>query len=455
VSTYSTAAEVARVRQHSTVTVRAEPRWDLAFLGILAYLVIEYTRLGAMFPKLGELQVGKIAIGICAVGYVLYRLSGGKRSNIGGVDIALMAFLLASFLSACFARYQEFAWAGFADAVRWVVIFFLISRIVTNSWRLRVFVFLLLLLNLKLAQFVIRSYFAQRAFGRSEEFLSRHGVGAGSTGFFGNAGDLGVAMCVVWPLAGFLFFGERRKFPRLLLLVSSMFFLAAILLCGSRGALVAAAVTALAACVRNPRRLAATVMVLVLVLGVLFFLPAANKERLRSALDWENDPTASIRIELWRSGLKVIRDHPIIGVGPWNFNRTYAEYYASSEPNPAPWAPHSIYLQALSELGLVGTVPLLVLWVLPLRLNARTRKHLLASGLAGPRSFEYCLAVGLDLALVGFLVSGAFLTVLYYPHLWILLGLSVGLYTTCNRKGLEKAVAELESQRRSLPLASC
>lgn len=453
--TSSTVAEVVTLRPGSTVTARTELRWDLAFLGILAYLVVEYTRLGAMFPNLGQFHVGKTVVGITAVGYVLYRLGGGKKSSISGIDVALLGFLLASFLSACFARYQEFAWAGFADALRWGMVFFLVSRIVSTSWRLRVFVFLLLLLNLKLAQFVIRSYFAQQAFGRSEEFLSVHGVGAGSTGFFGNAGDLGVAMCVVWPLAGFLLFGERRKLLRLFLLVSFAAFLAAILLCGSRGALVGAGVVALTTWTRNLRRLAATVMILALVVGTLFVLPAANRQRMRSAFDWENDPTASIRIGLWKSGLKVFRDYPIIGVGPWNFNRTYAEYYANSDPNPAPWAPHSIYLQALSELGLVGTVPLLALWVLLLRLNTRTRKHLLASGLAGRRSFEYCLAVALDLALVGFLVSGAFLTVLYYPHLWILLGLSVGLHTACSGKQPEKPAAEVERPQRKLIVAAC
>ena len=39
--------------------------------------------------------------------------------------------------------------------------------------------------------------------------------------------------------------------------------------------------------------------------------------------------------------------------------------------------------------------------------------------------FPFYLSHGLDVALIGLAVSGSFLTVLYYPHLWLLLGLSV------------------------------
>ncbi len=71
----------------------------------------------------------------------------------------------------------------------------------------------------------------------------------------------------------------------------------------------------------------------------------------------------------------------------------------------------------------------------------------------GRRSFEYCLPLGLDLALVGYLASGAFLSVLFYPHLWILLGLSVAANTTANKQPEEQA-AEKQSQERNFALAA-
>ncbi len=426
-------------------TQPAELRWDLAFLGLLMYLLVEYTRLGAMFPTLGLLNVGKLAVGISAVGFLLSRrLGGGEQSGARAIDLGLVFFLLANFLSACFARYQESAWDGFVDLLRWVVIYFLISRTLTSRWQLRIFALLFLILNLKLAQFTIRSYFAERAFGWSEEFLAGHGVGAGSTGFFANGNDLGVAMCVAWPIAWSLFFAERKKVWRVMLLVSFLAFIGATLLCGSRGAVVGAGVTAIAALAKKPQRIAALMMALVLMIGIVLVLPRASQERMRSGWYWEQDVTASYRVMLWKAGLRMFADHPIIGVGPHGFADTRVDDYAGSDPNPKPKrsAAHSIYIEVLSEAGLLGTVPLLVVWVLLLRLNARTRKGLVFWAPAGRRSFEYCLALGLDLALVGYLVSGAFTPVFYYPHLWVILGWSVALHSACTRMAHEKGALD-------------
>ncbi|MGB2890209.1 MAG: hypothetical protein WBC04_21140, partial [Candidatus Acidiferrales bacterium] len=118
------------------------------------------------------------------------------------------------------------------------------------------------------------------------------------------------------------------------------------------------------------------------------------------------------------------------------------------------WVPHSLYVQALSETGLAGSVPLLALWVFFFRLNARTRRRLQALGLADRRNFEYRLSVGLDLAMVGYLVSGAFIAVIYYPHLWILLGLSAGLYVACLQKQPAIELAEPRDPERKFALAA-
>ena len=95
--------------------------------------------------------------------------------------------------------------------------------------------------------------------------------------------------------------------------------------------------------------------------------------------------------------------------------------------NPLHFVSHSTYIQVLAESGLVGTVSWAVMLLLFLKTNARTRKRMAASGPEGRHSLEYCLALGLDLGMVGYLSSGAFLAVLYYPHFWILLSLSVAL----------------------------
>ena len=429
------------------------PRWDLAFIGILGYMFIEFTRLPDMYPVLRHLSLGKVFIGLALLGWIVApRPVDGPRRYAWQVDVAMIVFLVACFGSALFAADRALAFAKLLDVLQWGAVYFLLSRTLTGSWRLRIFALLLLLLCLKLSQFEIRDYFGQRTFGRSEEFLSMHGVGAGSAGFFGNGGDFGVAMCVVWPLAGSLLFGETKKLARAFLWICFSLFLVSIFLCGSRGAILGAGMIALVSWAKQPKRIVGVAMIGLLALGV-YLLPGATLERLRLT-NTERDDTGQMRIHLWKAGMDMFEHHPVFGVGLENFGSTYIGEYGGSTAIGTVHVEHSIYVQALAETGLAGALPLVCLWILFLSVNRRTRKHLKSLGLANRTCFEYRLSVGLDLAFVGYMVSGAFITVLFYPHLWYMLGLCVALNANCFAKQPAGARTERPERARSLALAT-
>lgn len=445
------AAKGLRAARNLARAVPAEPHWDLAFFGILSYMFVEYTRLNEVYPLFRQVPLAKLLIALAVVGLLVSpRPQGSGHSGPRGTDFALFFFLLACLASILFARDSALGLDGFFLMLRWAFVYFLISRILTNTWRLRVFIFLLLLLNFKLAQFVIRTYFSELSFGRSEAYLSVHGVGAGVTDFFGNSGEFGVAMCVVWPLAGSLLFGEPKKSSRVFLWACFGVYLVSIFLCGSRGAIVGAAAAALVTWAKNPKRIAGVLTVLLLALGSFYILPTGYRQRMLSAFHWQRDATAQMRMDLWSAGFNMWEKNPILGVGLNNFGVNYWADYSGRGLTTAVTAPHSIYMEALSETGVAGSVPLLFLWFLFLRENARTRRHLKTLGLADRRSFEYRLSIGLDLAFVGYMVSGAFVTVLLFPHLWYLLGLSAALHSACLRKQPEIAPVESANQERNL-----
>ena len=436
-------------RRLTASTSGGERTWDLAFLGLLFYLIVEYTRLGEMYPLLGSLKVSKIAAGIAVLGYLLApRFRTAHDSQRGRIDLLVILFLLVCFISACLARYQETAWDGFLDFLRWGVVYFLMTRILTNSWRVRIFVLLLLLLNFKLAQFNIRDFLSRKSATQDEMMLVTMGVGAGTTDFFGNASDFGVAMCVAWGLAGSLLFWDAKRLLRFFLWLCFATFLIAILVCGSRGAIVGACGIALAAFVKNPRKLLPVFMSLLLLAGSVCVLPEASKERFRRAWNWQSDQTSSARVMLWKAGLRLFEEHPVLGVGINNYALTRVHFDESGVQYPTPSAAHSIYISVLSELGLMGSLCFLAFLVLFFRANAQTRKSLLVLGAAGRHSFEFCLAVGLDLALIGYLVSGVFVSVFGYPHLWFLLGVSVALHTACAQNQPAPAAATIPNTRK-------
>ena len=431
-----------------------QSRWSLAFVGLLLYAFVEYTSLTAMYPALSILRPGKIAIGLAAIGYVLgSRVRTDRDPLVRGIDIAIILFTICALLSAIFAQETTYVWDQFSDVLVWVAIYFLCSRILDSSWRLRAFLFFVLLLNLKLAQFTIRQYIADRGAGTSDmQIIMYGGPAVGTSPFFGNAADLGVAMAVAWGLTFALLVGrtERKRLSQVFLIICFVFFLLAVLLCGSRGAVVGAVAIAVVALAKTPKKLGAVLMGLFFICSLWFVLPGATKERFRSAWDWQNDANAASRIHFWKVGMQMFADYPIFGVGPGNYPQMYAYHYGGGKP----FVCHSIYVQALSESGLLGTICLGLLIFFFLRLNARTRKVALASASGGKRSFQYCLAVGLDLALIGYLSSGAFVSVLYYPHLWILLSLSVAANAAGTNQKVESRVREKRIGTRRIALAT-
>jgi putative inorganic carbon (hco3(-)) transporter len=432
------AALASRPRSIASPT-SSEKIWNLAFVGLLSYAFIEYSRLPEMYPVFQIFYLGKVTVILATVGYLVGpRVRPSDRSPSHSVDIAVSIFIMGNFLSACIA-FQGHAWEGFLGALYYAIVYFLMTRILASPRQIRIFLFLVLLLNLKLAQHTVRSYFLDRSIGMSDmRIIMSGGAGEGVSSFFGNVADLGLAMAVVWGIVWALLVGkaEKKRLNRIFLMICFVCFFLAMLFCGSRGAVVGAAAIVLVALARSPKRIGAAFLAIIFVLGVWFVLPGASKERFRSAWDWRNDADASSRVTFWGIGLDMFEHNPVLGVGPGNF----------VDANPLHRAAHSVYIQVLSESGLVGTISFVAILVLFFRLNARTRKLALQAGGAGRRSFEYCLAFGLDLGMAGYLSSGAFLSVLYYPHLWILLGLSVALNKCCLNRPREQQAVEKVSQ---------
>jgi O-antigen ligase len=93
--------------------------------------------------------------------------------------------------------------------------------------------------------------------------------------------------------------------------------------------------------------------------------------------------------------------------------------------------PHNFFVEALAELGYTGLLALFFLLIGTFVLNAKTRA--LARRLGGSGELSWHIAWGLDGALIGYIASGFFVTVLYYPYLWVNLGMTVAVHLSVAR----------------------
>ena len=168
----------------------------------------------------------------------------------------------------------------------------------------------------------------------------------------------------VWPfLAALALWGQKGR-QRALALVALVPVTVAIGLTSSRGALLLAlpaSVLVLGWRAGARYRWVASALVLA---GAVALIPLLRLPRFAGLLD-PGAGTTFFRLELWRSSLRMIGDHPLLGVGPGNFLDAYRTRYVL----PAAWEEfnlehaHNILLDHWTRLGLLGLVAGLVLQI--------------------------------------------------------------------------------------------
>jgi O-antigen ligase len=138
----------------------------------------------------------------------------------------------------------------------------------------------------------------------------------------------------------------------------------AILLGETRGIWIAVAVAGLYLVWCWHRKL--VLFVPVLILAAYFASPAAVKDRFTSIFKPRGVDSNQFRVVTWRTGLQMIAQHPIVGLGPEGVKIHFDEYVPADVPRPLPsgWYGHlhNIYLHYAAERGI--PTMLVLLWLL-------------------------------------------------------------------------------------------
>ena len=189
---------------------------------------------------------------------------------------------------------------------------------------------------------------------------------------FGQPNQLGGFLVVLVPfVAAYTLIAPRLRGLALLALVLTV---AGVYLSFSRSALIAMLVIPLFF-VRFKVMLVALPMIAVLVIAVA---PDLGRERFATLTEGTGE--VATRMDFWRNGVAIWREHPLFGVGPGMFPDAYAEtrvvskeYLPDSLFVPPPHA-HNLVINVLAEQGLLGTVPLLALFFAAARVAVRLRR---------------------------------------------------------------------------------
>jgi hypothetical protein len=187
-----------------TISAPAEQHWGFDFIGLIFYIFVEYTRVAVVYPILAPLQLGKVSLLMAMLGVVACRTTPSADGN-RPMKFAIALLGIFTCFSALAAHYTILPESALWNIPEQLIVVFLIGRAVTSRWRSQGFVFLLLLLNLKVAQHGLRTYAVEHGQTKDEMAFVKFGIIGGGGGFYDNSADLGVAMCVVFGLSLALF----------------------------------------------------------------------------------------------------------------------------------------------------------------------------------------------------------------------------------------------------------
>ncbi|MCC6390491.1 MAG: O-antigen ligase family protein [Bryobacterales bacterium] len=176
-------------------------------------------------------------------------------------------------------------------------------------------------------------------------------------GTIGHADYLGCYLVFVVFLGGSLMAREQSAGWRLAGAFAAVAGSFAVLLSGTRSAILGVAVGAILLVVRRRpglRRAAAAISLLAVGLGWFYYSPWGLK--LRGRTRWYvEDPLGGARLLLWRDSLRMARDRPLRGWGPETFTTEFARFQslelARAYPDFYHESPHNIFIDELVSKG--------------------------------------------------------------------------------------------------------
>jgi O-antigen ligase len=371
-------------------------QWTPVYLGFLMYIFVATTY---------RVPIGDFSLGLAAVGLLVQR------------DALRFPPLLIWF--AAFLVWATIGWAqsAYPDAVSdrlielgklWIIVLIAVNALRTRA-QLRFFTLFFLacyaLYPLRGAYFNYWLYNSSMS-GRA---IWNH--------MYANPNDLATLTLLALAICAGVLFTERERTVRTAALLGVGMLTLLVFMTQSRGGILALAVFALFSLKNSKRQQRMRMLVLfAAVAGVLaMFAPSSvwnrisalqnvtNTENLRTV---DREGSAEQRYEIWKVARKIIREHPVFGVGLGTYSSAHHDYALGSEFNKTARGnrdTHSTYLNVIAETGYVGGAIFIGMF-LTLAVHAeRVRRRARA---VMPRVAQQLLF--LEIGLLAYFIAGVF-----------------------------------------------
>jgi putative inorganic carbon (hco3(-)) transporter len=420
-------------------------QWAEPLGGVLVATVL------SLAPFVSNSLIGFLLIA-CAAYWILLTISDDAEPGSGITPIHLIVLLYWGIMvvATAISPVRAAAVEGLTKLTLYVLLFMLIARLFHNP-RLRstvITVYLLTALIVSVAG--LRQWF----FGADAlaTWVDPESSLAGTTrvySFLGNPNLLAGYLLPAVVFSAAAFFAWKRWLPKALAVVMWLANSVCLVLTFSRGGwigFVMACFCFLLLCVhwysvylpRFWRRFAlplvlggSAALVIVAVVAV-----APIRDRVMSMFSGREDSSNNFRINVWMAVVQMIRDYPLLGIGPGNdaFKQIYPRYQITGF---TALSAYSIFLEVLVEAGVLGLLGFL--WLLVVLFNQGWVQIQRLRRLADREGFWLMATVA---TMVGMLCHGLVDTVWYRPQISTLWWLMIALVTSFYRSTDLLPVAE-------------
>jgi putative inorganic carbon (HCO3(-)) transporter len=348
----------------------------------------------------------KVAGIICFASFVLYALTSRKRLRFDQSHVIVFALLALAVLSTLQAEEIDTALATTLRYGAFVALYMVVSQFAGEQGIQRRLVW------------VLSGAASIAAFDGLGNFINEETILASLR--YADANDFAYVLATTLPLTFWLLRERWALKPVVLLMVGVI--AAGVLLSLSRGALVGLAAAAIWHMLTSRRHIPVLALGVAMVVAVTYFYVNRNPEQVEFSFQAKQKVAAQnvdLRLDAWNAAVRMAEDHPLLGVGPGNFQFLYGEVTDRPPGTEGVGVVHNAYLDIGAELGVLAFA--LFLAYLAIAFSRATEAHRQGKGPPG-------LAAAVRTSLVVAMVGAVFLSEQYFLPLWLLGGLATALW---------------------------
>ena len=386
----------------ATVVVVVLLRTDLAILLVVATAPIE----AAFASGPGGISITKIAGGLCFASFAVTVLRKKRRLVLERGQAIVLGILALALVSSLQAREISPALTTTSRYASFAIVYIILTQFGSDR-----------LLQRRIAWVVAVSAAVSGGLGLHYYFNGSASV-AGLP--YSNQNDFAFLLATSLPLMFWLLGGRRELRPFVLLMIGVVF--GAILLSLSRGNLVGLGAGLLFFLLTDRRRLQVTLLAGGVAALAAVLVVRSNPARFQEAVTLKQhvaQQNVTARYQVWGAAARLATDHPLLGVGPGNFQFYYNRLTGNPVGTYALTVAHNAFLDIGAELGLAAMCLLAVyLALMFFRLTAAVDRGY------GDPGYAQALRISLIIAVV----SALFLSEQYFLPFWLIGGLATGLW---------------------------